>query len=432
MFSYYLDLALRSFKRSRGLTALMVITIGIGVGACMTTLTVFHVLSGDPMPHKSKRVFNIQMDPAPMRGFKPEDEPVLQLTRFDAEALLREAHGVRQVMMSAGNVAIEPEGQNAFFATSRYTSADFFAMFDVPLQYGSGWNAKDDADQARVVVLSSELNDRLFGGGDSRGKSVLVREKEFRVVGVMKPWRPVPHFYDLTIGQFGKAEEIYLPFSTALELKLGTMGNFSCWGNVKPGESRDVGAPCAWIQYWVELESAAKASDYLQYLKNYYEQQRGAGRFERPTRVWMWDVMGWLTKREVVPKDIGLQLWLAFGFLVVCLVNTVGLLLAKCLRRSGEIGVRRALGASRSAIFAQFVVEAGSLGLAGGLLGLILTWLGLWAVRSGSSGYAALIDLDGAMLTTTLLLALLASLLAGLLPAWRACQVSPAMQLKTQ
>ncbi|MBC7916746.1 MAG: ABC transporter permease [Rhodoferax sp.] len=432
MFSYYLDLALRSFKRSRGLTALMVITIAIGVGACMTTLTVFHVLSSDPLPHKSNRVFNIQMDPEPMRGYKEGDEPVLQLTRFDAEKLLREAHGVRQVMMSGGHVAIEPEGQNAFFATARYTSTDFFAMFDVPLQFGTTWNAGDDNVQARVVVLSSELNDRLFGGVDSIGRTVLVRGKEFRVVGVLKTWRPVPHFYDLTQSNFGKAEEIYMPFSTAMELKFGTSGNTNCWGDVKAGESRSVGTPCAWVQYWVELESPNKAGDYLQYLRNYYDQQKSAGRFERPTRVWMWDVMGWLTKREVVPSDIGLQLWLAFGFLVVCLVNTVGLLLAKCLRRSGEIGVRRALGASRSAIFAQFVVEAGSLGLAGGLLGLVLTWLGLWAVRNGSSGYAVLINLDGTMLATTLLLALAASLLAGLLPAWRACQVSPAMQLKTQ
>ena len=432
MFSYYLDLALRSFKRSPGLTALMVITIAIGVAACMTTLTVFHVLSGDPMPHKSKRLFNIQMDPAPMRGFKEGDDPVLQLTRFDAEKLLSEKKGLRQVMMTAGNIAIEPQDAKPFFASSRYTSADFFQMFDVPMQHGTSWSAADDTAQARVAVLSAELNDKLFGGENSVGKTVLLRDKEFRVLGVMKPWRPVPHFYDLTIGQYTKAEEIYTPFSTAMELKFGGSGNMSCWGDVQGKSARDLGVPCAWLQYWVELEREDQAADYLQYLKNYYDQQKNAGRFERPNRVWMWDVMGWLKKREVVPNDIGLQLWLAFGFLAVCLVNTVGLLLAKCLRRSGEIGVRRALGASRGQIFSQFVVEAGGLGLAGGLLGLVLTLLGLWAVRSGSSSYAALISLDGAMLAATLALALLASLLAGLLPAWRATQVSPAMQLKTQ
>jgi putative ABC transport system permease protein len=116
----------------------------------------------------------------------------------------------------------------------------------------------------------------------------------------------------------------------------------------------------------------------------------------------------------------------------VCLLNTVGLLLAKFLRRSSEIGVRRALGASRRAIFAQCLVEAGTVGLAGGLLGLGLAMLGLWAVRQQPASYAELARLDPAMLLTTFLLAIVASLLAGLLPAWRACEVPPAIQLKSQ
>lgn len=432
MLRYYFDLALRSLRRSPGLTALMVLTIGIGVGACMTTLTVFHVLSGDPLPGKSGRVFNVQLDAEPMRGYKPDEDPVLQLTRFDAEQLLREAHGSRQVMMTGGFVPVEPDGQSAFFSSARYTSADFFAMFEAPFLFGTGWTAADDTAQARVVVLSSDNNERLFGGGDSRGKTVILRGKEFRVLGVLKPWRPVPHFYDLTMGSFGKTEGVYVPFSTAMELKFSPSGNNSCWGDAPNGDRRAAGAPCAWLQYWAEVDHESKAGAYLQYLKNYFDQQRAAGRFERPTNVRAHTVMEWLKYREVVPKDIGLQLWLAFGFLVVCLVNTVGLLLAKCLRRSSEIGVRRALGAQRKSIFVQFLVEAGSLGLAGGLLGLGLTALGLWAVRHGSSSYADLVQLDTAMLATTLVLALLAALFAGLLPAWRACQVSPAMQLKTQ
>jgi Predicted permease. len=55
--------------------------------------------------------------------------------------------------------------------------------------------------------------------------------------------------------------------------------------------------------------------------------------------------MQWLATNHVVPEDVRMQAWLALGFLLVCVVNTVGLLLAKFLRRSGEIGVRRALGA---------------------------------------------------------------------------------------
>src|SRR5690606_23110070 len=109
-----------------------------------------------------------------------------------------------------------------------------------------------------------------------------------------------------------------------------------------------------------------------------------------------------------------------------------GLLLAKFLRRSSEIGVRRALGATRSEIFKQCLMEAGTIGIAGGVLGLGLSLLGLWAVRQQPMGYAKLAHLDGSMLLLTFAVAVVASLLAGLLPAWRAMQVAPALQLKSQ
>jgi putative ABC transport system permease protein len=142
--------------------------------------------------------------------------------------------------------------------------------------------------------------------------------------------------------------------------------------------------------------------------------------------------MEWLEVNNVVPGDVRLQAWLALGFLLVCLLNTVGLLLAKFMRRAGEIGVRRALGASRRAVFSQYLVEAGVIGVAGGILGLGLALLGLWAVRQQPAAYAELARLDATMLAATLALALFASLLAGLLPAWRAGQVAPAIQLKSQ
>ena len=433
MFGYYLNLAVRSFKRNKALTALMVLAIALGIGACMTTLTVFHVLSGDPIPAKSDRLFYVQLDPEPMRGYRSGEEPQTQLTRFDAEALLRQKRGLRQTITNGGNAVISPDkpGIAPHLADTRAATSDFFAMFDAPLRYGRGWSAAEDEAKARVAVISSEFNDQEFGGVDSTGKTLRIDGNDFRIVGVLGTWRLVPRFYDLYNDSYGDMEDVFLPFSTSRDLKLGTRGNTNCWAD-SGGDSRSLNAPCAWVQYWVELESPGKASDYRNYLVNYSAQQRAAGRFERPGNVRLRNVMELLEFNKTVPGDVRLQLWLALGFLLVCLVNTVGLLLAKFLRRSGEIGVRRALGASRAEIFKQCVVEAGMVGLAGGVFGLLLALLGLWAVRQQPASYAALAHLDGPMLLLTFVLAVFASLLAGLLPAWRAMQVTPAIQLKSQ
>ena len=433
MFGYYLNLAVRSFKRNKALTALMVLAIALGIGASMTTLTVFHVLSGDPIPAKSDRLFYVQLDPESMRGFRPGEEPARQMTRFDSETLLKQKRGLRQTLMSGGNVVLSSDkpGSSPQLVDARYAASDFFPMFDVPLRYGRGWTAGEDEAKARVAVISRELNDKQFGGADSTGKTLRIDGNDFRIVGVLDAWRLVPRFYDLYSDNYGETEGVFLPFSTSRELKMGTQGSTDCWDDTG-GDSRALNAPCTWVQYWVELESAGKAGDYRNYLVNYSNQQRAAGRFERPANVRLRNVVELLEFNKIVPGDVRLQLWLALGFLLVCLVNTVGLLLAKFLRRSGEIGVRRALGASRTEIFKQCLVEAGTLGLAGGLLGLLLALLGLWAVRQQPASYASLAHLDGPMLLLTFTLAVLASLLAGILPAWRAMQITPAVQLKSQ
>ncbi|MBY0367194.1 MAG: ABC transporter permease [Roseateles sp.] len=435
MLLHYLELAVRSARASKGLSALMVLALGLGIGACMTTLTVYHVLAGDPIPHKSARLFNVQIDAGEMLDYKAGEEPTFDLTRFDANALLRDRRAPRQAMMSGSNTAVSLADARIkpVFSSVRYTSADFFAMFDAPWQAGGGWSAADDAAEARVAVISSALNDKLFGGGNSIGREILVRGQPLRVVGVLKPWKLQPHFFDLTTGSYTQMEDLFLPFSTAMVLKVGHWGNVQCWGKGSNGGSAyDMNASCSWIQYWVELDRPEDAAAYRDYLVQYSEAQRAAGRFERPTKVRLRNVMQWLDSQKVLPADVRLQTWLAFGFLLVCVVNMVGLLLAKTMRRAGEIGVRRALGATRRAIFAQFIVEAGLLGLAGALLGLALAAGGLWLVRHSPNEYARLAELDAPMLALTLGLALLASLCAGLLPAWRAALVTPAVQLKVQ
>lgn len=432
MFGYYLDLALRSLRRNRVLTVLMVLALALGIGATITTLTVLRLLSGDPLPQKSAQLFYPQIDPNSKDGYiEGQTKPEATMTYVDAMNLLRAKRGTHQAAIALTQAKIMPKQAKArpFFGDGVMTTADFFTMFDAPFQYGGGWTAADDDSRAQLVVIAGFLNDKLFGGANSVGRVIRIDDHDLRIVGVLKPWAPQPRFYAQDLGgrSYGDGDAVFLPLHTARAMKMGPQDT-ECFAAV-PDINNLEAAPCEWLGVWVELDSSEAAAGYEAFLAGYVQQQVALGRFQR-TETSLLDLMGWLRQEQVVPDDVRLQAGLAFGFLLICVVNTVGLLLAKCLRRSQEIGVRRALGATRKAIFAQFMVEAGIVGLAGGVLGLLFAELGLFGIRHQPAQYASLAHLDLSMFLFTFIVALVASLLAGILPAWRACVLAPAPQLK--
>jgi putative ABC transport system permease protein len=438
MFGYYLDLAIRSLKRNRLLTVLMVLAIAIGIGASMTTLTVMHLLSGDPLPGKSAHIFYPQVDASP-KGYT-KGGPLDMLDYRSAVDLWSAHRADRQALIANSDVKVSAPGTNLppLMLHMLATTSDFFPMFNVPFEYGSAWTPSDDADRARVAVISSDLNDKLFGGKDSVGKTLRLKDSDMRIVGVLARWRPSPLFYDVRGGRFAngdtgdfyrRSEDVFTPFTSGLEINAGNFWQFTCWHMPDhPGHLKN--APCVWIALWVELDSAAKAADYRTFIASYAEQQKVLGRFTQ-TDTRMMDLVQWLDFNHVLPRDVKLQTWLAFAFLAICLFNTVGLLLAKFLRRAGEIGVRRALGASRRAVFAQCLTEAGLVGFIGGVGGWMLTLVGLWLVRRQQPPYSDLVHMDVSMFFVTFVLAVAVSLLAGALPALRASRIAPALQLKT-
>jgi len=439
MFGYYLDLAFHSLRQNRVLTALMVLAIAVGIGASMTTLTVVHLLSGDPLPGRSQTIFYPQVDANPKN--KDSNEPLDMLDYPSAVDLWNARRADRQalVVQSMIRLGATEAGKAAVSTMMLSTTTDFFTMFDVPFRYGGPWSEHDDAMRSRVAVISDDLNQKLFHGENSVGRTLRLRNSDVRIIGVLKPWRPSPQFYAVRGGRFSggdtsdfysRPEDIITPFFTGMEFNDGNFQQFTCW-HVPERFGHLQNSPCAWVALWVQLNDASKVATYRQFIKDYAAQQQALGRFTHSGNTRMRDLMGWLDFNGVLPSDVRLQAWLAVAFLMICLFNMVGLLLAKFLRRSGEIGLRRALGASRAAVFGQHMVESGLIGLIGGGFGWLLTLLGLWLVRQQPVAYADLVHLDAPMFLLTFFVAVGASLLAGMLPAIRACRVVPAWQLKT-
>ena len=439
MFGYYLQLAFQSLRRSRALTFLMILAIAVGIGASMTTLTVMHILAGDPLPGRSGQIFYPQVDADPTRD--DSKEPVDLMDYRSAVDLWAAHRADRQALIAEGDIRVV--APNATIpALKRHmlaTTSDFFSMFDVPFQYGHGWSADDDENRTRLVVISDDLNNKLFGGSDSTGRTLRLHDSDLRIVGVLKPWRPSPLFYDVAGGRFAegdtsdfyaKPQDVMIPFSTGQDINQGHFDPFTCW-HIPDPNSRQQDSPCVWVRLWVQLDDASKVSAYRRFVADYAAQQMTLGRFSHAGNTRMRNLMEWLDFNHVVPSDVRLETWLAIAFLVICLFNTVGLLLAKFLRRGGEIGVRRALGATRRAVFMQCLMEAATIGLLGGFGGWLLTLLGLWIVRRQPTAYADLVHLDLSMFLWTFAASIAATLLAGLLPAFRASRVAPALQLKT-
>ena len=232
MFGYNMRLALMSFRRNPGLSALMVVAIALGIAVCIMTLTVYHAMSGNPIWWKNDRLYAVTMDNwDPNQAYNRDGSvmPPPQMTYPDATHLLTSKIPERKTAMYVVDGVISGAGAAAARIETRLATADFFAMFDVPFLYGSGWSGTADSPPQPVIVLSRTQNEKLFGGANSVGRTLRWNDHEFRVVGVLDDWQPQPRFYDLNGGNFQAPEDAYIPFAWGKELELLSSGNTDCW-----------------------------------------------------------------------------------------------------------------------------------------------------------------------------------------------------------
>jgi putative ABC transport system permease protein len=437
MLLYHLRIAWKSLLRNPVLSSLLVVGIAMGIAVASVFVTAYYIFSSNPIPQKSDRLFYVQLDAwnpqKPWDEDHPEHAPE-QLTYTDVRGIMPSDIPPRQSPMFLARLTVQPEGedQKPYREEVRMCSGDFFRMFDLPFAYGDAWGPAADQGPEPVIVIDAETNRKLFGGENSVGRHLTIENRVFTIVGVLDEWRPRVKFYDPTQGAFDDPEKIFMPFNQVEPMRIRTAGNTNGWKYYAGNTLEDFWASEAtWLQYWVELDTHEQRARYMDFLNAYAMEQKKLGRFGRPLNNHLLDVMQFLDYEEVVPASSKTMLIIALLFLLVSSVNLIGILLGKFLARAPEIGVRRALGASRWSVFLQHIVECELIGVLGGALGLGLSLLALKVINRMFVEQTPFV-LDANMVGAALFLALVAGLVAGLYPAWRICRVPPANYLKLQ
>lgn len=436
MFLHYLDLAWRSIRKTPILSLLMIFAIAIGIGITITTLNVYKTMAQNPAAEKSEQLQRVQLWSQGPNSW----ERFHSLVTYQDIMNLRKINTPQRKVAMLGSGAViktDDETQAAFMEGMQITDSDFFEMFDVPFLHGSAWSKDVDENPAYQVVIAKSLNQKLFGGGDNIGKTIYIKLKPYQIVGITDDWNPQPKYYNLGNGAFNDSDLIFVPFSLLPIEEFSIWGNTSGWKYEQLNDFQDrLNSEKVWTMFWAEFENQEQIDAYKQDLIGYVEQQKALGRFTdgktAEESVQLMNVEQWLEFNKVVEEDNKILVGLGFLFLTVCLVNILGLLLTKFLKRAPEVGVRRAIGASRRQIFSQYMVEVGVIGLLGGAIGLLLAWGSLTLLGEKFGTDAALTQLDYSMWFITPTIAIGTALLAGLYPAWIVCRTKPSVYLKSQ
>ena len=451
MFAYNAKLAFKSLNDRPSLTILMVAAIAIGLGLFMTTLTLAHQAGKIPIPHISQQIHLVQLDNREVTADDAENfNEMVDLTYQDTNNLLNlKMAGAEQTLVwnSYGILNVEEQNIQPLRSSIVATNHSFFNMFEVPFLYGKAWDSDADQFAQAVIVLTKKSNDYLFGGTNSVGQQVRLNTQVLTVIGVLDDWFLARKFYDRSYYQ-AFPDQGLIPSNFAFDNNLPRNARFDCWSTTtNPRKFTNnyltelKTSECAWITFWAKLPNNTK-EDYQTQLGQYIDSQKLLGRFPRKNQYFLTNINEQLS---IISSMGGRQQMLgiiSYMFFAVCLINAVSILLAKFMRRTKEVSLRRALGAKKRTILQQHLIEVILIGVIGGLFGIAVTYLGLQAmlrVNLYASDYmrtaADLMpyhQMDWEMIMMAFSVSVGCTLLVGLYPIWRICNVSPASQLKAQ
>ncbi len=392
--------AARGLMRSPGFAGVAIGAIALGVGATTAIYSVVDQVVLSPLPYpQSDELVTVWMR-NPRQG---TERGVASWPNFvDWRAAATTLEGMATVLPARYTLTGAGDPEEVLGAS---VSAAFFELIGAPLALGRPFRDDEvEPDFAHAVVLSHELFSRRFGADPSVvGRTIVLNDAPYEVVGVTQPGRGYPRDAELWIPQAFGPNRVGMYPRWRLE--------FPVIGRLKDGVSLRVAQ--------AEMDAIAARLE-----KAYPEDNRGVG-------------IGLEPLQETLVGNVSTSLFVLLGavaaVLLIAVVNVANLLLARGTARARELAARLALGAGRGRIVRQILAESALLGGVGGLVGAALALLGVSAlVAAGPVELPRLDEVhpDWLILGFSLAVALSASCVFGLVPALHAGRVDPATNLR--
>ncbi|PYR90142.1 MAG: hypothetical protein DMF84_21835 [Acidobacteria bacterium] len=386
--------AARMLRKTPGFTAIALVTLAVGIGVNTAVFSVVNALLLKPLPFpepdrlgavttlfRSPRGQSEQTSVDGKTFFAIHDNATTVATAVSSGGL---GGGINLV---AGGMAANVE--------QRRVSAGYFGVLGVAPLVGREFTVDEDREGGQTAaVLSHALWTRVFGGDPNIiGRAITLRGEPYTVVGVM------PNGFTT-----GAPTDVWTPLRPSTKGE-GGGSNYGMIARLRQGATWEhANAEIA------QLGSAAAREGY------------------KPDVTAVCRLIPLQQDETSEIREPLLMLWGAVGLvLLIACVNLAGLLLARSGMRTREIATRMALGSGRGAVVRQLLIESGMLALAGGSLGISVGWGVLDALKRLSTNVFPIgfpIQLDVRVLAATLIIALVTSVLFGLVPALHASRVN--------
>jgi putative ABC transport system permease protein len=376
-------------------TALTMLGMVFGVGAVIAMLSIG--AGGEKKALEAIGRLGLQNVLVKAKEVKPEDRQ--ELRKKSLGVSLRDGEAIAEAVPNVERVfpRVEVKAYKILATGGKAKgkvlglSADYAAVADVPIAEGRFFDKQDQAQHAQVAVVGPSIRRDLFGYGPAIGKLVKINDVWLEVIG--------------TLRGDGVEKEIWIPVSTAM----------------RKFDRDPLDAPVD--ELVVKVKDGVSTKETADLIRPLLDRLHGgADDYE----IVIPEAL--LEQRRQTQRIFNIVMGSIAGIsLLVGGIGIMNIMLASVMERTREIGVRRAIGARRVDIRAQFVIESFAISLLGGVTGVIIGIL-LAKIVAAYAGWPTVITFTSLIVSTGV--SMTVGLVSGLYPATRAAELDPIEALR--